>query len=51
LPAFLTVEGVEEPPPGELLLVFRRKPRFLDLFRAIEPFRGTLRVSTLYSNP
>lgn len=51
LPAFLTVEGVEEPPPGELLLVLRRKPRLLDLFRATEPFHGTLRVSTLYSNP
>ncbi len=34
LPAFLSVEGVTEPPPGELVLVLRRKPSFWDLFRA-----------------
>jgi hypothetical protein len=34
LPAFLTVEGVDDPPPGELVLVLRRKPRIWDLFRA-----------------
>ena len=33
LPAFLSVDGVTEPPPGELVLVLRRKPRWLDLFR------------------
>ena len=34
LPAFLTVEGVDDPPPGELVVVLRRKPRIWDLFRA-----------------
>lgn len=34
LPAFLSVEGVDDPPPGELVLVLRRKPRVWDLFRA-----------------
>jgi hypothetical protein len=48
LPAFLTVEGVAEPPPGELVLVLRRKPRFLDLFRVAEPVQGTLNVSAIY---
>lgn len=37
LPAFLTVGGVDEPPPGELVLVLRRKARFWDLFRRGEP--------------
>lgn len=35
LPAFLTVEGIADPPPGELVLVLRRKPRVWDLFRAV----------------
>jgi len=33
LPAFLRIEGVSDPPPGELVLVLRPKPRWLDLFR------------------
>lgn len=33
LPAFLTVEGIADPPPGELVLVLRRKPRIWDLFQ------------------
>ena len=33
LPAFLTVEGVADPPPGELVLVLRRKARIWELFR------------------
>jgi hypothetical protein len=45
LPAFLTLEGVSEPPPGDLVLVLRRKPRVIDLFRAAEPYQGTLRVA------
>lgn len=35
LPLFLTVEGVAEPPPGELVVVLRRKPSVLDLFREV----------------
>lgn len=33
LPAYLLVEGVAEPPLGDLVLVLRRKPRLFDLFR------------------
>lgn len=33
LPAFLIVEEVEEPPPGELVVVLRQEQRFSDLFR------------------
>ena len=34
LPCFLTVDGVREPPPGELLIVLRRRARLRDLFQA-----------------
>jgi hypothetical protein len=37
LPAFLTIEGVDDPPPGELVLVLRREPRIWDLFRTPTP--------------
>jgi hypothetical protein len=37
LPAFITLEGVAEAPPGELVLVLRRKPGLRDLFRRGEP--------------
>lgn len=33
LPAFLSIEGVTDPPPGELVLVLRGPPRWRDLFR------------------
>jgi len=33
LPAFLTLAGVGDPPPGELILVLRRRPRLMDLIR------------------
>jgi len=45
LPAFLTIEGVAEPPPGELVLVLRRKPRLSDLFRRGETFTGAVTVT------
>lgn len=45
LPAFLTIEGVGEPPPGELVLVLRRKPRLLDLVRPVVPFVATVRAA------
>lgn len=35
LPAYLLVDGVEEPPPGDLVLVLRRRPRVTDLFRTV----------------
>jgi hypothetical protein len=33
LPAYLLVQDLPEPPPGDLVLVLRRKPSLLDLFR------------------
>jgi hypothetical protein len=33
LPAYLVMSGLEEPPPGEVVIVLRRKPSVLDLFR------------------
>ncbi|MGH7629962.1 MAG: metallopeptidase family protein [Gemmatimonadales bacterium] len=44
LPALLTIDGVDEPPPGELVLVLRRKPRLTDLFRAGTLFQGAVTV-------
>jgi hypothetical protein len=45
LPALLTIEGVDEPPPGELVLVLRRKPRLTDLFRAPGVFQAAVAVT------
>lgn len=42
LPAFLTMEGLDEPPPGELVLVLRRRPRLRDLFRRAPTFQATV---------
>jgi len=42
LPAFLTVEGIADPPPGELVLVFRRPSGLLNVLRQGAPFRGTV---------
>ena len=36
LPAFVSVSGLSEPPPGELVIVLRRRPSILDLFRRLE---------------
>jgi hypothetical protein len=36
------VEGILDPPPGDVLLVLRRKPGFLDLFRAQSPTSATV---------
>jgi hypothetical protein len=44
LPAFLTVDGVDEPPPGDLVLVLRRKPRLTDLFRPAAPVQRSVTV-------
>ena len=40
LPAFLTVEGVAEPPPGELVLVLRRRATLTALLRRSQPYSG-----------
>jgi hypothetical protein len=45
LPCFLTVEGVADPPEGELVLVLRRKPGVRDLFSQPGVFQGTVRVT------
>jgi len=37
LPLFLTVTGVVDPPPGELVIVFRRAARVWDLLRRTPP--------------
>jgi hypothetical protein len=34
LPLYLALDGVQDGPPGDLVLVLRRKPGMLDLFRA-----------------
>jgi hypothetical protein len=44
LPAFLTLEEVTEPPPGELVLVLRRRAGLRDLFRPQAPFVSTVPV-------
>jgi hypothetical protein len=33
LPLYLSIDGLEEPPPGDFVIVIRRKPRFFDLLR------------------
>lgn len=40
LPALLTVLGVEDPPPGELVLVLRKRAGLRDLFRRAEVWQG-----------
>jgi hypothetical protein len=44
LPAFVTVEGVTPPPPGDVVVVLRRKPRWRDLLRPVAPWQGLVRV-------
>jgi len=42
LPALLSIVGVEHPPPGELVLVLRRRPGWRDLFRRVQPTLAAL---------
>lgn len=51
LPAFLTVEGVAEPPEGELVLVFRRPPGLRDLLRRSVLFQAAVRATEVYVSP
>ena len=46
LPCFLTVEGVMDPPVGDLVLVLRRKPGVRDLFLAPEVSHASVRVTS-----
>ena len=45
LPAFLTLDGVAEAPPGELVLVLRRRAGLRDLLRPRPPFVSTVAVA------
>lgn len=46
LPCYLYVDGVVEPPPGDLVVVLRRKPGVRDLFTDAGLFQSTVRVLT-----
>jgi Zincin-like metallopeptidase len=44
LPCFLVIEGVSNPPAGELVIVLRRKPGVRDLFGSGEAFQSVVQV-------
>jgi hypothetical protein len=44
LPAFLVLEGLADAPAGEVLLVLRRKPGVLALFRPVTTYHAVVRV-------
>jgi zinicin-like metallopeptidase len=45
LPCFLVIDGVSNPPPGELVLVLRRRPGVRDLFGSGGTFQATVQVA------
>ena len=45
LPLFLTLEGLRDPPPGDVVLVLRRRARLWDLFRRPPPPTGATAVA------
>lgn len=45
LPAFLVLDGVAEPPPGDLVLVLRRRPGLLSLLKPDRVFQAGVRVT------
>jgi hypothetical protein len=45
LPAFLVLDGVADPPAGELVLVLRRKPGVLALLRPAKRYHAAVRVA------
>jgi hypothetical protein len=45
LPCFLTVDGVVDPPVGDLILVLRRKPGVRDLFGRGDAYQASVRVA------
>jgi hypothetical protein len=45
LPAFLTIDGVDDPPQGDLVVVLRRQPGVRDLFTAADVFQATVQVT------
>jgi hypothetical protein len=44
LPCFLVVEGISDPPPGELVIVLRRRPGVRDLFGTGRAFQAVVQV-------
>ncbi len=44
LPAFLTLEGLDDPPDGDVVLVLRRKPGLLALLRRSRIFERTVKA-------
>jgi hypothetical protein len=51
LPALLTIEGIAEPPEGELVLVLRRGPGLRDLFRRASVFQAAVQAGEVYVSP
>ena len=51
LPAFLTLEQIEEPPPGELILVLGRKPGLKDLFRSVSVYQAAVPAYEVTASP
>lgn len=47
LPAFLTVEGLRSPPPGELVLVLQKRGAWLGLFRRSRVFQAEVEARRL----
>jgi hypothetical protein len=45
LPAYLSVDGVRDPPPGELILVLVRRTGVMDLFRRPAVFQATVEAA------
>jgi hypothetical protein len=45
LPCFLTVDGVTDPPEGDLVVVLRRQPGVRDLFGQAGVFQASVRVA------
>jgi len=48
LPAFLTLEGVAEPPEGDLVLVLRRRPGLRDLLRRAPLYQAAVPAAEVY---
>jgi hypothetical protein len=48
LPAFLTLDHIADPPPGDLVLVLRRKPALRDLLRAAAPSQAVVQAVEVY---
>jgi hypothetical protein len=46
LPCFLTVEGLVDPPEGDLVLVLRRRPGVRDLFVSSSVYQATVRATS-----